>query len=501
MSYSWGRASGKLVIEVVLDIDGALTDSSGTTAFDFDFKLINPSLHQDAPGVGLELSYVHRDSSRNAWTNNATNNGARKVAGGGGGVGLDLTSATYPMKIRTAAVTSSIRQSSPFPCDDTNTITVDFFVSIDLYPRCLPQILLSGLTGSRTVSNESLPITFSASSQQASTTGIWDLGSGTLTAYVLVSENITANTPQNFFIVLENPKDSQSSPLTDLTLTLKDTTDLHNVAEHASSTMTFAADESGVDTTGKDACQTQAGDAKPLQIRTVTFTHFEIAQSTFFPCANNSLTVLIRTDGPLLAVCANHITVAGLLGSATPDNGSLDLSTTPSGIFGATGRWVQDSGVLTVPVAANAVVMGCTDVTFVFDLLNPVTAQAASLITLSEHNVVDGNLSAASFNNGSDPIFVVNVSWSEIAVEDNSSFPCESSLCIPSLSLSFSPAFSAWSHSLSCFPHSLISCLSFSLSFSVCHSCSSDSSSFPLCFPFCSSLRVLSGVVRTFGSV
>ena len=109
--HSWGRASGDLVMEVVLDIDGALTNSSGTTAFDFDFKLLNPSLHQDAPGVGLELSYFHRDtSSRNAWTNAATNNGAHKVIAGGG-VGLDLTSANYPMKISAATVTSSIRQS------------------------------------------------------------------------------------------------------------------------------------------------------------------------------------------------------------------------------------------------------------------------------------------------------------------------------------------------------------------------------------------------------
>ena len=374
-------------------------------------------------------------------------------------------------------LTNGHKNRSPFPCD-SNEITVEFFVSIELYPRCQPKISLTGLPGSRTVASI-MPITFtaSASSQQTATTGIWDLVSGTLTANVSVSERIAANTLQSFSFVLDNPKSGQSSPFTALTLTLEDTTDFHIVASHASSTMTFAANESDIDTTGKDACQTQTGDAKPLQIRTVTFTTFEIAQSSFFPCANNSLTVLLRTDGPLFQRCANDITVAGLLGSATPDDASLDLSTTPSGIFGATGNWVQDSGVLTVPVAANAVVMGCTDVTFVFDLLNPVTAQAASLITLSEHNVVDGNLSAAPFNNGSDPIFVVNVSWSEIAVKDNSSFPCESSLCTPSFSLPFSPVSSAWSHFLPSF--SLSPCVFLSVPLALL-----TPRPFPLCFFF-----------------
>ena len=77
----------------------------------------------DAPGIGLVLSYLqHSDSSSVAWENNATDNGNHKVIAGNG-VGLVLTDANYPMMIRTAVVTSSIRQSSPFPCDTNKVLS------------------------------------------------------------------------------------------------------------------------------------------------------------------------------------------------------------------------------------------------------------------------------------------------------------------------------------------------------------------------------------------
>ena len=125
---SWTRTSGTLILAVTSVDTETGANPPGQTTFDFDFKLVNPSMHQDAPGIGLVFRYDSLPNSE--WTNVATNYGSTSVRHGDA-QSANLTHPDYPMKIREATVSSLIVQSSPYTCD-TNTITVTIQTDIDL---------------------------------------------------------------------------------------------------------------------------------------------------------------------------------------------------------------------------------------------------------------------------------------------------------------------------------------------------------------------------------
>jgi len=101
---SWASARGELNVSFL----NAETASSSNLVF----TMVNPSLYQTAPGIELFLSY----GGTPAWTNDITNNDGRFL-GTSAGQSAVLTSADYPLKIRTASIAHKIWQSSPFPCD------------------------------------------------------------------------------------------------------------------------------------------------------------------------------------------------------------------------------------------------------------------------------------------------------------------------------------------------------------------------------------------------
>jgi hypothetical protein len=109
---TWTRATGILVIRLYDINDAFSSDANGTTRFDFSFELRNPSCHQDAPGVKVELSY--NSGSKSIWANEYGSENLFVDAE----IASDLTNPAYPMKIIQPVVSSVIAQSSPYPCDE-----------------------------------------------------------------------------------------------------------------------------------------------------------------------------------------------------------------------------------------------------------------------------------------------------------------------------------------------------------------------------------------------
>ena len=316
--FSWIRTSGTLVLTVstIDTLDTAFP--LGQTKFNFDFKLVNPSFYQDAPGVNLIFRYASLSNS--VWKNEATNNGASFVRHGSS-TSVDRTSTSYPMKIKRALVLSSIQQSSPYPCDQ-NTITVTIQTDIHLYPRCVPSISLTGLEQTQTADGA---LTVSVA-QVGDRTGTWVKTGGKLdfniftpaqaetdantageNAAIRVGAQVAGYTIVEFSFTLTNPKAQQASPLTGLSLKLIDkppvgksgyTTAFHVQATHTSSEMTFSG-TSGLIFDGKDSCSTspQTNDARPLHIRLVAFTTLNVIQANANPCAGNTITLTFQANG------------------------------------------------------------------------------------------------------------------------------------------------------------------------------------------------------------
>ena len=280
------------------------------------------------------------------WKNLATDDGTTFVRRGDS-TSIVLTDPEYPMKIKNAIVSSSIVQSSPYPCDK-NTITVTLVTDIDLYPRCTPSLSLTGLEQSGTASGQ-LTATVA---QTGDRPGTWTNADGILIFNIFhdddaqssattagdadaikVGVEIPNYTVVSFSFELTNPQSQQDSPLTALSLKMIDTPPVgvadytaafHVEANHDSSTMTFYS-TNGLVINDKDICSNspQDMDARPLRIRSVTFTKLQVSQTSAYPCASNTISVVFQADGPIFSSCVNVLTLSGLSGSVTTGSRTL----------------------------------------------------------------------------------------------------------------------------------------------------------------------------------
>ena len=353
------------------------------------------------------------------------------------------------MRIATLALTSSIRQSTPFPCAADNTIIVVVTPTVDLYASCSPVVSLGGLTGAATPSGD-LNVTYAANDGALGGThaASWDQVNGTLTFDLGTVQTATILKSQEIVLdfMLTNPPDAQTSPLTLLSMQLVDkptgvadyANSFHAVAESVPHVMAVF-DTTRLDLTTQTSCSASTGDAHPLLIRSVVVTTFTVSQSSFFPCANNSLTVLLRTDGPLFQACVPQLTLAGLHGSVTASDSSLATTVTPSGALAASGEWTNTGGTgltwdnsgaigtLLLPLAKTALIQGCKDYAISFVLANPVRPQAAASVTLTVPAVVSGSKISALSGSNTDPMKVVDVVW-QASISGSSTDPCDTNL-------------------------------------------------------------------------
>ena len=438
---SWVRTTGTLVLDLPT-IDQGTTD--GTTTFSFTVDLRNPSKYQDAPGVDLILAYS------DVWTNLATENGTNYVAEGNAGALFSSASVSYPFKISLLTVSSSFAQSSPYPCDN-NTITVTFTPSHNLIPECLPQVSLAGMIGSSTSSGSLMVSPSNAGSAMQNKLAVWDTNAGSLVWSIFAageSSEVTAGTDLVFTFELTNQPAQQSSPASTLTITLQDKpTDIdgydssfHDATTHNSALSVPGSVTGAVDPTGKDECggRPASGDANPLRIRPVAITEFTVVQSTSNPCASNVITVSLTTDGPLFSSCVPALTLAGFVGSTTPDDASLGLTIAPSGALQTFGAWTNTlgSGKLVVPASSSGVLVGCRGYQIQFTLKNPAAPQEADDVTLSVDSVIGSpEVAGANSDQYQDPMKIVELTWTSPQVSGTSTYPCSDNI----ITLLFTP--------------------------------------------------------------
>ena len=260
-------------MEVSFATDVVKYNAQGWSSFVLSFVLTNPSQHQDAPGMQLEMFYLISNVKQfwgfepgvifpPAWDPNGTPILAPKTT----------SESDYPLKVVAAQLTASISQSSPWPCT-TNTISIELSVSIDLHPRCLPSISLSGLTGSETAdSTITVPIAVPGLNL-ADKASPWTKDGGTLTVDIFENEPnliILQTTIMTFSFDLFNPNGHQASPLgasDNLYLRMSDT--YHTLVLFPVSMTAGAAD------------------AAPLYVRQVSVTSASVTQSSTYPVSSH----------------------------------------------------------------------------------------------------------------------------------------------------------------------------------------------------------------------
>ena len=405
----WSANDGRLITTF---------DSDRTTIANFTitFDISNPSHHQDAPGMKVEVAYKDSsDENLSPWTNLATSDGTNYLAAS------STTNPEYPMKIKKAVVSTEIGQTSPFPCD-SNIIRVTMSPSVILEPSCAPSITMTGLIGTATATT-TIAVTFTADSTEWIKEATWDRSAGELIVDIMNSPaSSISNSDVIFEFPVKNPNKAQPSPAIALTLRLDDTS--HSADDHVS---TIAKESGQVVFTDKSQCiQAASGNAEPLFIQDVDFNSGGSSQSSEYPCAQNTITVTMTTNGPLFD-CVDSIVLTGLSGSTTSSATQFGLASQPN-MISSTADW-QNSGQLTL--AKTDTLKGCNNITITFELTNPsipqpgVDVTATYTASIASLNDVTKNITLSSAAVPFLTLYVVDTSWTSAVIASNSTQPCQ----------------------------------------------------------------------------
>ena len=112
------------------------------------------------------------------------------------------------------------------------------------------------------------------------------------------------------------------------------------------------------------------GSAVISSVPSETFTTATLSTTDSYALSvNNTYTLTVR---PSTAISAgDSISIVGLTGSTTSDNGSLTVAGTNASVFGSSGAWTQSSGTLVLTVAGGQSIPTGSDTVITFVLANP----------------------------------------------------------------------------------------------------------------------------------
>jgi hypothetical protein len=425
---SWSQASGQLVTRFTDDI------TSPEQFFTLVLNVRNPSLHQNAPGMTVQVTYQDSGGA-NLPTWSALAITYLDGAAEGTPRAFLATDTAYPGFVKDAVVASSIGQSSPFPCD-LNTITVTIQSSVDLELTCLPSISISGLTGSFQPDSSTFSVgvsVFDSSVMSSSWTkadGSWQNSDGKLVFNVMTNgiSPIAATSSIVVSFGLKNPNTGQESPPIGLWLRLKDSA--HATADEHYSVPSKQTGTGSLDFNGKSACTKTAGDASPLYVKTVGWLGGIISQSTSWPCYTNTITVSFQVDAPLFLSCVNQFTLSGLTGSTTGTNVQLGVNNAQASMISGTAGWTNSADAAKLVLALSSNLLGCTPVTIAFDLTNPSVPQSSrdvaiaftAAAALSGKTAVTTSRSLSKIDQGA--LYVEDTAWDLLSISSTSNHPC-----------------------------------------------------------------------------
>ena len=109
----------------------------------------------------------------------------------------------------------------------------------------------------------------------------------------------------------------------------------------------------------------------------------KMAQSSFYPGANNTLSLTLAANIDIVSPC--DLTLTGLTGSDTPDTASLAIQTDvgASSVFASSATWDKGAGTLQVSLMPGAQLLASSTSSFFFLLQNGVAAQAARAVSIN----------------------------------------------------------------------------------------------------------------------
>jgi len=108
--------------------------------------------------------------------------------------------------------------------------------------------------------------------------------------------------------------------------------------------------------------------------------------------AINPITFTVQPSRDISA--GGTLTITGLTGSQTADNGSLTLSGAGASVFGSAGSWTQSTGTLVLTVDTGQTLSTGSDTVITFNLTNPATVSSGvSGITLDGPNFIQASIS------------------------------------------------------------------------------------------------------------
>lgn len=106
-----------------------------------------------------------------------------------------------------------------------------------------------------------------------------------------------------------------------------------------------------------------------------------LQNSTNLPSASNIFTLTVQPELNISA--GSSITLSGLTGSATSDNGSLTISGADATTFGSAGSWTQSTGTLVLTVDSGQTLSTGSDTVVTFTLTNPASSSGVTSVDLS----------------------------------------------------------------------------------------------------------------------
>ena len=311
----------------------------------------------------------------------------------------------------------SIGQSNPV-AGATNTITVTMVTDTELTAEASSSVTISGLIGAVATNPVTLldagddgAILFSDGVTQGK--GAWS--SGTLTLTVNAGGYLAAGTVYTFGFQITNPSATTTSPTINIAAS--------GSVSIASATMTKPG----------TALYGVANGANPLEVLVPSFGVKSIEQSTPVSGATNTLTVTLTANYHLKA--GSTVTILGLTGSQTADNGALTVAST-SGLLGTAGAWTQGPGQLVLTAAFPGTTSG-TACEVTFDLTNTASSQAspAVIVVADIHDASTasvGSIAPAAMAkpgtalygvaNGADPFEVLVPFFTVKAIEQSTPF-------------------------------------------------------------------------------
>ena len=402
---TWTSQTGTITIDVIRLLE--MTGRQWIQDFSFSFKVVNQQQGQTFRPVTIKhsISNIPSDGGKGART-------LSEAAEPDGGTLSDNTNLNLnasvpgdakPLYIQDATfVVRHIQQSSPYPCDDVNAVSILLQMSVPLLTtHCRHTITIKGLKGFVTANNPSMDISptgssYSHVSQHGSEAtgyvdgvfggGIGDWNSAAGTLVLNVTNNMVAGRNYKVAMILHNPEQYKVSGFDPLQVIADPVQSQWESFDDPSISGTSL--QSTATLSAYQAYQFQGNELRPGYVRSIGFVLNIVNQSKPFPCAQNTINVGLSLNVPLLRTCqwdVNHynntptVSISGLTGSNSEDNTVVINGDQP---FASSTQmsWTRSTGTLSIIPAQETVAGQRYD--FTFTVVNKAEGQAAPTVSM-----------------------------------------------------------------------------------------------------------------------